>query len=490
MVEPCRASFASPAAIELPPHAHPAHPHLWLDYLPRELRETIAQIATHGISNLTALRLANSSPIQRESVIAVIGHRITADEDHIDEWAALLGQDARHVNLQPRSGHHVPLQDNFMHLFSAPRLRVLEICDHPDHLTAALELPVRTVIIDACGQAPPCLLIAALPRIVAEDLRLKFGFPDAWTSWRLDPWEPILRSNVLADCSNLTSLTVASSMNRLSCGASVWAAVMNAPSLRHLVVSARGTSTFVSVSSRIMQHLARLQTVTLQMPVSCLCFAARLGKPVTEIDCTFRVGLSSKSDLLSLTRCTRLKRLRTIVEPGVEHVLAETIKAMPELELLHLTWDWTKPQWTGSYAQANSGKLLSAIRVAPKLARLSLTNVRISIDELTNILQALGTRLRSFTTSLCDQDEAPLQRLTAICKALADHNLSLEKFQTLDHKLSYPGENEDAKFCRRIGRIAIQMLGCLERRVPMLSTQEMIKRVRGWMENGVWSYEE
>lgn len=164
---------------------------------------------------------------------------------------------------------------------------------------------------------------------------------------------------------------------------SIWPVITKVVSLRQLCVDADLASTslhspFEGVSEETVNYLSKLKSVTLQGARAN--FSARIGRAVIEFDSTPGPQISAGNELLSLEECPCMKRLR-LLNAGVETVLSETVKSLPELELLYLNWVWARaredPLPVQGFVEAWPGKIMGAILVASSLTELRLVNVRI-----------------------------------------------------------------------------------------------------------------
>lgn len=455
---------------------------IWLDLLPGEVRETIVRSACEGAlsttlasdSNETALHLAQSSPVQRGTVLSVLGYHMRGHVDDmqwcVKAWITLFGDDAQRISLTTRPWESAR-GDAFHCLFFAPRLRDVEICDYPAYLSPVTGLSLRTLSIDVQGDCPANELIAMLPKIAAEELRLNFNYS---IGERPDPWEAIADSNVLAHCPNLRVLDVMCCRDRAAREGSIWSVICKVTSLRELIVDGEDEYTLDEVPETVLSYLSQLDSVSLSGMGTDL--AALIGTSVKDVSTLFAESACRDVDVLALVSCKNLKQLALVLDIGVEYVLAKTLRELPDLELLNLTWEY------GSmYIEPSHGEILNAVLAAPKLKELSLIDVSIRMSELTQILQALGTRLQTLVTSLCDQVETPLERLAEICRAAADYNPGLHTLETLDSQVSDYLEDEDLSSRFESGAATIRMLRWLEIKAPMLSTDDMVEKISRWM---------
>lgn len=154
----------------------------WIDKLPQGVRESIASSACNGITDSTALNLANASPVQRREALTAHEYEFSiVMQLEQDNWIERLGEDVEQLSLS-FSYFLLAFSENrvFFRMFSAPKLRVVEIEDYPEYILAVTGLvtaSLRTVIVTVMGDGPESLLIAALPNIKAEELHLMLAYP-------------------------------------------------------------------------------------------------------------------------------------------------------------------------------------------------------------------------------------------------------------------------------------------------------------------------
>lgn len=449
---------------------------IWLDKLPEGVCENIAAHVCHGAQNGDALHLIRSSPSQREAVISILNRTLafrdldrSLKEFH-EWWSSIVGD----VWKQGDGGReHSNDGQNVSSVnlgYPTPVLHAIHVKDRPEHLYAIRSVSIRKVTIEVCGYSPVTTLLETLSSINAEELALKFPYaPLAFNASLV----VLAETNALAAIPSLKSLAVyclKRCYERQSC---IWAAIAKLSSLRELSMYGVNSSTSLSfrgAAADAVSFISSRQSIALQGNYWVLRLALRIGRAVTSID-----NMASSTDrqqLLSLVgACPRLKRLHTNLVGGADNVLVAALKALPDLEALHLQFRIGR-----EFTVPTQGKILEAVQVAHNLTELSLFRVRIQLCELKAIMEHVGPRLRVFNASIHGQEESPLVMLVGLCESAAKHNHGLRTF------LYYSGrfriEVEDPALVVRLANQALCMLRRLETRVPFISTQRLSDNVR------------
>lgn len=481
---------------------------IWLDGLPEDIRENIAERVSSEREDQAALYLAQSSPIQRKAVLSVLRYSMTHDTlSKIDicdntqvfyDWVSLFGQDLQHVMLPSLSID----SSTFRRMFSAPQLRSVEIFDHPDHLEAVTKFSVHKVILVPIGLVKPSALLKALPKIKAEQVSLELDVttdsPNENRRWRA--LRAIVSTDVLSTCANLTSLELAGPPDLVKeafDGGPIWNTITKISSLCELTLREDFGLTD-GISDDVIRFLSGLDSLSLNGLAGRKLCSLPVESSLTQLHCFYCAcrGLESSSqDLLHLARYTRLKRLSIIICAGVEKELVETVRALPDLQRLDLSRfrDPNRPYYAET---AQLGEMLNAVRYAPNLKELCLGHASIPTSEIIAILEFTGTRLESFEVCLYDDEETPMERLIAVCQAASRCNTRLHTFlprETANAKAMYLKEEDrrhyerDYEFAEDLtkrGLLAISMLRRLASRAPLLSAwaSKVIQDIFAWME--------
>lgn len=143
----------------------------WLDRLPLEVSERIAQHACKGRRNVAARHLAQVSPSQRRAVLNVLGRRLLIPYSagkrlaaESKEWIDIFGNDLVEVDLEDFGDFEpAPLT---LPLLSLPKVRIVWINDYPKHLAGvARSKSITEVSIFVEGRTPFVLLFKALSKV-------------------------------------------------------------------------------------------------------------------------------------------------------------------------------------------------------------------------------------------------------------------------------------------------------------------------------------
>lgn len=177
-----------------------------------------------------------------------------------------------------------------------------------------------------------------------------------------------------------------------------------------------------------VEKLSSLESVKLQWCSDAQELALRIGTSVTEY-MTDRHYAFSAEQLQAFVGCPGLRKLALRLEVGADVVLPETVKELPDLKVLHLLWQPGYFRPPTEYDKASPGMLLRSVEVAPKLEDLHVIGICIELTELTAVLEALGPRLRRFSTTVVGQSQSPLKFVTELCRTAAKYNTGLLGFR-------------------------------------------------------------
>lgn len=111
------------------------------------------------------------------------------------------------------------------------------------------------------------------------------------------------------------------------------------------------------------------------------------------------------------------------------------VEKLPELRALDLIWGEpaVQVQKPGKYtdmqfATATPGVMFRTVQATKKISKLCIGSVGIALTEVVSILKWMGRQLLEFETSVCDQEEAPFERLEILLLTAAEHNNELGTF--------------------------------------------------------------
>lgn len=141
------------------------------------------------------------------------------------------------------------------------------------------------------------------------------------------------------------------------------------------------------------------------------------------------------ADFLILRKCKKLTVLDFHIDEGDESALVDLIRGFESLRTLKLTFDRSPlvkdRLWRDDdqyYYDAIPGVLRHVVRNGKKLEELALINVSVQKTELVDIIETVGSRMRSFKTCITRQGEDPCERLIAVLKTLSKCCPRLKEF--------------------------------------------------------------
>lgn len=187
-------------------------------------------------------------------------------------------------------------------------------------------------------------------------------------------------------------------------------------------LSALTLDTLVPFRGFLKQSLASVKSLGLAGP-NALEMAADIGATVTSISC--KVPVRNEDDLHALTKCPRISEIDLTIAPGLEFDLGSLVTSFKSVRQIYLTWmnnGGTVP------LETVPGAIYRMVRNAPALTELRLFGVSIPLDEMYNVLELLGTRLRCIQVSVGSQKEPPLERLQSLLVFATLFNTELREF--------------------------------------------------------------
>lgn len=528
----------SPAGGDLSAHSGStsrAPRELWLSRLPMEVCEQIAfracrqaagkvqnvveyelepicsESELEGLQNESALNLARVNPSMRRAVLTMLNHRLKLNvgfghnEDVIRRrWVALFGEDVAELDFREAEDYSdrsfgterdsdakdvadvAPLVSPILDV-PLPKLRVVDISDRPEHLAfLARASTVREVGVFCHGRLTGNDVFKALSKTRVETLRVFCNVEENSTRCPFKDGNAFgaEKNALVAYCPHLRSVDVSCIWCRHDVHP-IWRALKALKTLHELTirnsmcVRQDGTEWEAHIPDEAFELLARLTSVKLRTNRFSIELVARIGAVVTELDNGYEHGYSSQK-ICAVGKCERLRKLCLEVTDGSEHVLPETIRKLPSLTGLFLAWSGLFKRDQDEFHAACPGLLLITVKSAPQLTDLSLVGLRIELPEMEKILEHMGPRLRHFGTSVIGQDEAPLERMSALFQAAAIHNSELRTLELLCQGY-VPGAVNDGSTEEqrvRMGLMALYMLQRLELGAPFLSTSSLYDSIQ------------
>lgn len=462
-----------PSTSSVPASTSPLH-NIWLDLLPPELRTRIAIHVSNGKQNEDALHLAESTPLQRSAVLSALQNKLTVSEpQHVSRWTAIFHSSIRHVCFVKHVSFPSWCTPHPLSLLSAPTLHRAEISDSSHFLQAiAHSQSLRLLRICVQGGANTDLLLGTLRTLRLTELQL-------WCTEKSMRRCPIREMSLVVDqphaiaaaCDGLTAL-------RMHCyhGDPIWELLPTFPTLRKVIVESK-------VPETVLPLLRRLESVQIIGANGTLALARQLGSVVTLLVTSEHVDAEAFSELAE--SCPRLSDIEFIVAEGVEEALFEAAQWMSGLRSLKLRWaepsEWGPRghKWNvAKFCGMNSWVMRRAVGLMPELDSLDLLYVRVEMEQLEAMLKKTGRRLKHFGTSIADQEEPPLERLSLLLNAVIAYNpelesLNLDSVRTDQMAMLGIMQHENATVRARQRVMLSTSLKLLKRAAPLLDVEKI-----------------
>lgn len=197
-------------------------------------------------------------------------------------------------------------------------------------------------------------------------------------------------------------------------------------------------------SRNSVAKLRDMESVSIEASEFAYDTAIAVGERVKELRlCN---NALSVDHIVELEMCSGLKELTMIVGEGADQVIPGLVEKLPKLRKLEVQWARPEPcrhvgdgnfGFHACYCTAESGAILKAVRAAPALESVEVSNLRVPLAEMKGLLDVLGSRLKSLNLSLEGQDELPLERLHEGLRSARKTNPSLRDIEVTDNHRSF-----------------------------------------------------
>lgn len=441
----------------------PSHRQLWLDRLPEEIRERIATYASRGQQTDSALSLAESSELQRQAVLAVLSFEFVLPKEGtlIRRWSAVFSGRVRKITMGNR---YPPLTYTPVQLFEAPTLCSAEV-QVSDNPAALRVLSKSTSLREICITIPSwedCLMeLESISKLNLTSLRFICKNGSECVMDRLlqsDRAATALREKV-------TGLNFACGLDH-ECPP--LQRIRELPALRELVLGY-----FTVVPNEAVPYLRDLDSV--KMISHDWSLSHRIGASLKGLDLRHLRCVASEH-FVKLKGCPRLEKLQCQVRDGDEMLLVETVKCLPNMRDLVVTWK-SGASAGGAGAEEKlcdvvDGTMLQMVQRLPNLESLRLFNVRVAAKEVRSILEHMGTQLRSFGISPGGRDDADISVVQAILVSLIAYNPEVRQVSlSLDSLRGVP-PTIDERLLQRASEVR-SLIHLLERSAPLLESGDL-----------------
>lgn len=442
------------------------HGHLLFDVLPLELLERISAHLTNGTQSASLLPVAETCATLSEAVMATLSGRVTITPDmpyhEARRWAALK-KGLCSVRLEGNVGPPCFALLKKNHLTSVYTVNDMFL------LSAVRMCSVKQLCVNLrSGYADESVLIETLAALQVEVLRLECG--DICTvlncsiacsrigRGRGRCW---MVGNKFAQvlemvCTNVWKLEV-----MCRCGHAdergLWKAVPKLKGVREVRFAGD-----VEEDEGVMQRLKEMDVVRMMDMRRGWDTALKLGANVKEF---WSEEALSEGMVETLAMCEGLEKLGIMLRRGGERGLVRLLKFLKGLSVLKVCW--------GGYVDVERGRLLEAIRLGERLEEVGFSGAKLEKEEVHQMLESVGRRLKRLQISVGGQREAAWERAEAVTRACIQYNselreLRIEEFDV--HEASFVGLREgmrmrDAEKWKRRMRVLLRLL---QRQAPYL----------------------
>lgn len=461
---------------------------MWLDLLPLDICERIAAHVSGGSQNREALFLAEASRRQRRAILRVLRFKFENSTEKGSEqlslnarWANIFSSDTKAIKFPPEA-FPIRYQDSSdsLALFKAPKLRTVSIWDDPIVLLAAGQSKsIRELEIYLTSYSPPNLIFETLSALKLTNLKIHCWeeTPESLCLFKHMSSSKSKQAMLANVCPGLTSLEI-----NCDCSADVDPLVNVLPtisSLREVKIRLARKSS--------MPYLRRFHSVKVFDLINChqaVEMALLIGIPITEISSCARLD---SDEICGLSCFPRLTVLRCTMGEEAEYALADIAWTLTSLRVLDLSWrtplEITRRENATCLADIESGVLLDTVRALPNLMELHLTYLYISLSEIVAILKCLGSRLEKLGTDIWDQEKRPIERLECLLYCASKHNPSLRCLEVVPAGLEYIGHGLREYEVERHGLRALAALNRLRQNAPFFDPSPLDVILEALIEN-------
>lgn len=468
---------------------------IWLDIMPPEVNTRIAshlhpeeQEFCDDCKPLSPLlQLADVSDAQRKAVADSFQNELVVNSSTSSKWVRIFEGNVSQLDFKASdclSGFYNLLQESTLHtafisnqpvelsnVSQARQLRELHIAldfkGQPQYIVRALEkLDISKLGISCAKQCEQICIFNFFPN--------RSAFQDLFNS-----------------CRNLRQLKIACICDQSNTGVMNFLAEL--PVLDELALN-------FPLKEEALSAMGRMKSVCLQANIECnspyeekwsqFRLAIKAGPYMTKIKAFCNEmpfgGMSptlivSEHVILQLAACTRLETLHIGLEPMVE----EYLPALTKLESLRLFWypklpinaalDTDLPQWVEVYHRPRSSFFHRILWDMPKLKDLCLFTMRISNNELHEILSHHGSTLEVFGTSVLFQEEELFDRILFNMEEVGNYCRSLRRLEMRDTGTPLRAYRRmawmDSDSIEYWNKIVDHEISLLKRLVPLLDTE-------------------
>lgn len=396
------------------------------DNLPEELRVRIASYVAARTPSQSAIALGNTSPRLRHAVVQAHDDTLLAVPyaANTKTWLSWHASTVRKLVVV------APPHPAVFELFEAapPRLERLSCPDHPAILAFLTSLPALShLTLQSFGDSSFAEIISVLASLQLKHLTLVCSHKsDCPLKHHVPPTQ--YGRQLAAACPQLESLD-------LQCPfVSGLGSFLILSQFKHL----KETTVRTDVSHLFPNQISWSGCFTLPDTVHVatdVAMAAKIGTPVVSV---VSQRYLRGPDLASLAACPRLKQIDILLTEGAEDSLPQNLTALQSVRIRWCRRTVLRPTSTLDcepgycYHAPDEQSLMRMFGKFKHVHTLSLGNVRIPLPLLTDLLRSTGAKLCYFETSIEDQGEPPLERLTSVLEAISSSCEKLHTFRICD----------------------------------------------------------
>lgn len=348
-------------------------PPLWLDRLPTEVREKIANLISHGgICNDDALNLAHSSDLLRVAVLASFSSSARYDLYRLnltEAWTDLLAHHIHEVTVWPPHANGFIVtslhRSLIVRMLQAPQLIRAEIPGINAFLIALRSTKALTSlqVTARVGCQPTLRLTLKQLGPLLSKLALACNHCGTSSEHELKPDPCLANMFKQAGWSALTGLCPNLKHLSLECGSMLPSTISTLINGLPFLTSAEfSSSTYCQLllSENDVIALRRLDSVSLGDVSGGICEIARVGTPVVQVRDFSEVTPDSVKEL---AHCPRVKSIRARVAVEGIKTLTDVVRHLPRLSELHLMLGYMNTLGEIQYAAIEALKIIRIVNL-------------------------------------------------------------------------------------------------------------------------------
>lgn len=365
----------------------------WLDMLPADVCDNVAEFTTAGKRTVPAMNLAQVSYKQRQAVIQAMSNELSLnrmDEKFTSEyentcdriWGEIfmncVGKLYLHDTRTACKVRKTLIRSPTLEYASVASKSWLRIVCNSSSIRE-LKLWVGDLLSRDLD-----FLFSSLKEMNLKKLVLYCGEYGATLACMYENRRFFNDSrNAIAEvCPGLTCIEI---MCRCNATYPIWKILPKLPNVNEVLINN-------VPPPHLLTRIRNMKSVKIEEAKSDYIEAARVvGNSVTELrgcteDVLYRSARFTQHNLWILDKCPRLKTLHIDIERGLESSLPGALAHTVELENLHIRWNY-------GLFKPDKGVLIALLKNKPRMKDLSLTNAELDLEEILEVIRKLGTHL-------------------------------------------------------------------------------------------------